>query len=237
MLQLCFYLLLAAILFIIGAGFKKATHNAGYNKAQTDKVMGRYIIFSVAWITYVCIMAGSDFLADFSLPPKMVVFIVMPALLMVAVFFSMKKAATIISSYPIALLVYYQSFRIIVELLLWGLYKEGVGPDLVTFEGCNFDILAGFTAPIIAYLAYSKKVLSHRAVIAWNIAGLLLLVNVVTIFITLVVKPTLWGYTEVPISYDFTRVPYIFVAGMFMPTAVFMHVFSIRKSLQEIRKQ
>lgn len=237
MLQLVFYLLLAAIAVIIGAGFKIAAGNAGYTRAQTDKVMGRYIIFAVVWITYVCILAGTGFLADFSLPPKMVVFVVAPAILLVVAFFTMKKTATIIASFPIALAVYYQSFRVIVEILLWGLYKEGAGPDLVTFEGYNFDILAGLSAPVVAYLAYHKKVLSHRAVIAWNMIGLLLLLNIVSIFISLIVKPALWGYAEIPVSTDFAHVPYIFVAGMFMPTAVFMHIMSIRRSITEIRKR
>lgn len=237
MLHAGFYLLLAAITLIIGAGFRKAAQNAGYDNARTNKVMGRYILFSIGWIVYVSIMAGSGFLADFSLPPKMVVCVVLPALLLVAIFFSVKKSANVIAAFPIALTVYYQTFRIFVELLIWGLAKDRVGPDLVTFEGRNFDILAGLSAPIIGYLAYHKKVLSHKTVIAWNIVCLLLLANIVFIFISLIVNPVMWGYNDIPVSYDFTRVPYIYIAGMFMPTAVFMHVFSIRKSLQALKSK
>ena len=231
MLQAGHYILLVVILVIMGAGF----HRAG-QKLNSKKTLYWYASFMSFWVLYVIEMSSSDFLADFSLPPKVVVFVILPAFVFITLFFTLKRFSTTIAAFPITLTVYYQAFRVVVELLILGLYKEGVGPELVTFEGRNFDILAGLTAPVIAYLAYHKKLISHQVVIAWNIFGLLLLANIVFIFQSLIIKPEFWGFVEVPVSLDFTRLPYIFIAAVFMPSAVFMHVFSIRKSLMAIKQ-
>lgn len=235
MLQLSHYILLAVILTIIGWGFKRAAVIAGYSSVEKSKLLKGYWLFIVLWVGYVSLMAGSDFLADFSLPPKFVLFIILPAFIIIGTFFSIKKFAKIIISFPIALTVYYQSFRIIVELLIWWIYKEGMVPEIVTFEGRNMDVLVGLSAPVVGYLAYHMKWLSHKMVILWNVIGLLILANIVLIFISLIVKQGMWGFDTIPLSLDFPRLPYVFIAGAFMPTAVFMHIFSIRKSMQALK--
>lgn len=237
MLQAGHYILLIVILVAIGLGMNKAAINAGYTAERRNRFVRGYTGFMALWVGYVSILAGTGFLADFSLPPKLVLFVVLPAFAIIAWFFTAKKFRDIIDGFPIAFTVYYQSFRIVVELLILGLYKEGLGPELVSFEGRNFDILAGLSAPIVGYLAYNRKVLSYKAVIAWNICCLLLLANIVFIFISLIVRPQLWGYDSIPVSTDFPRLPYVYIAAAFMPTAVFMHLFSIRKSLKAMRKE
>lgn len=237
MLQAAFYALLIIVFLLFWRGFSQANLRFQNSDGSHANVMRTFLTIATVWVAYVMVISGSGFLADFSLPPKMVLFVVFPALLFIAVFFSIKKTKAIIDAFPIALPVYFQTFRIFVELLIWGLYQEGVGPELATYEGRNFDILAGITAPVVGYLAYNKNVLSQRAVLIWNFACLALLANIVFIFISLVVRPQLWGFEQVPISTDFTKPPYIFIAAVFMPSAVFMHVMSIRKTLNAIRNK
>lgn len=237
MLQAAFYTLLIIVFLLFWQGFRIAKVGLQNNGGSHFNVMRTFFTITTVWVAYVMIISGSGFLADFTLPPKMVLFVVLPALLFTVVFFSIKSTAKVIDAFPIALPVYFQTFRIFVELLIWGLYQEGIGPDLVTFEGRNFDILAGITAPVVGYLAYNKKVLSHRVVLIWNFACIGLLANIVFTFVSLVVRPQFWGYEQVPISPEFTKPPYIFIAAVFMPAAVFMHVMSIRKNLGIIKTQ
>lgn len=236
MLLLSHYILLAVILTIIGWGFNKAASTAGYNTQEKRKLIRGYTLFIALWIGYVSTLAATGFLADFSLPPKFVLFVVVPAFVVIGTFFSIKRFKNIISFFPIVLPVYYQSFRIVVELLIWGIYKEGMVPELVTFEGRNMDILVGLSAPVVGYLAYHVKWLSHKVVIIWNVCGLLILANIVFIFISLIVKPSIWGFDDIPLTLDFPKLPYVYIAGAFMPTAVFMHIFSIRKSMQALKE-
>lgn len=58
---------------------------------------------------------------------------------------------------PPAWLVGFQAFRMVMELILWLLYKGGAIPVQMTPEGLNFDVLAGLTAPAVAYFCFVKK--------------------------------------------------------------------------------
>lgn len=236
MLQTGHYILLVVILVVIGFGFNRAATNASYTEDKRKKLLYGYTAFIAVWVLYVSVLASTGFLADYSLPPKIAVFTILPAFGIIGWFFRVKKFKNIILAFPISLTVYFQSFRIIVELLIWGIAKEGFTPELVSFNGRNFDILAGLTAPIIGYWAYSRKAISHKVVIIWNICCLMLLVNIVFIFLSLIIKPEIWGYSDIPITMDFPRLPYVYIAAFFMPAAVFMHIFSIKKSLFQIRK-
>ena len=63
------------------------------------------------------------------------------------------------------------SVRILVELVLFQLAFAEWIPELMTFEGRNFDILIGLSAPIMAYLVWKNKV-SPKALRLWNAIGL-----------------------------------------------------------------
>jgi hypothetical protein len=43
------------------------------------------------------------------------------------------------------------------------------------------------------------------------------------------VKPQIWGYAENPIKPEFATAPYLYIASVYMPAAVFMHIMSIKK--------
>ena len=45
-------------------------------------------------------------------------------------------------------------------------------PQLMTFEGRNFDILSGITAPIIYWLAFRSGKTNRPLLIIWNILAL-----------------------------------------------------------------
>ena len=69
--------------------------------------------------------------------------------------------------------------RIPVELVLFWLFLSKTIPELMTFEGRNFDIIAGITAPFIAYFGLTKTDLSRQIILIWNFICLGLLVNIV----------------------------------------------------------
>ena len=49
----------------------------------------------------------------------------------------------------------------------------------MTFEARNFDIIAGITAPFIAYFGFTKKMVGRRIILLWNFICLALLINIV----------------------------------------------------------
>jgi hypothetical protein len=126
-------------------------------------------------------------------------------------------------SYPIAL----QTFRVFVELVLWQLYREGRVPVQMTFEGWNFDILVGLSAPAVAWAA-ARGALGRRALVGWNVVSLGLLANIVIIANRAAPGPlhAAWGN---PSSTVIAEAPYIWLPAFLVPLAVLLHVVSLRQ--------
>jgi len=105
---------------------------------------------------------------------------------------------------------------------------EGVLNHHVTIEWYNFDMVFGFTAPIVGYLAYtsSKKLISKNSVLVWNYLGLGVLVSVIFVFITCVYVPGIYGSKVPLLPLESMEYPYVLIAGFLMPVAVFLHVLS-----------
>lgn len=223
MLEIGFYTMLAALLALVVAGLQ----NVNLPQPVRQRYTRRFLLGAGIWLTYMAAVAATGFFQVFSAPPRLVVFLVLPAFAFTAYFFLSKKHEDLIQAVPPSWPVYLQSFRIAVEILLLGVYWKGLGSVEPTLEGYNFDMLAGMTAPAVAYLAFQRKAMPLQLVKLWNICGLLLLANVVIIFNTLVLRPSLWGYAVSPVKPEFGTMPYLLVAAVFMPLAVFMHFFSL----------
>lgn len=69
--------------------------------------------------------------------------------------------------------------RIPVEVVLFWLFVGGAVPRLMTFEGQNFDVLSGLSAPFVYYYGFVKRQLPRGFLIAWNGVCLGLLLNIV----------------------------------------------------------
>jgi len=54
-------------------------------------------------------------------------------------------------------LTYVHIVRIPVEIVLWWSFLKGRIPVAITFEGMNFDILSGISAPFTALFLLEKK--------------------------------------------------------------------------------
>jgi len=228
MLELGFYTLQIVLLIFIYMGVSRVLQ-----KIQPDALKRKKSLISLSiglslWIGYVALLSSTGFLADFSLPPKMPIFTILPALLFIFIFLRHKKSQTFISATPLSWLTYMQSFRIFVELLLWWSFIEGLLPPEVTLEGYNLDIIVGLTAPAVGYLCFTKKTLPKMSIIIWNISSILVLGVVVFTFMTVAFAPHIWGH-EVSKIIGMPYMPYILVACFWMPFAFFMHFMSLKK--------
>jgi hypothetical protein len=128
-------------------------------------------------------------------------------------------------SWPIAA----QTFRVGVELVLFAFHAAGEAPLQVTFEGRNFDILVGATAPVVAWLVQRRRV--RPAVVAvWNGLGLAILTNTIVTVVTSIPGPLHRDWPGEP----FTAIaawPLVWLPAFLAPLAVFFHVVSLRQTL------
>jgi hypothetical protein len=125
-----------------------------------------------------------------------------------------------------AFIIGFQVFRVAVEIFLWQGHRAGFVPVQMTFEGRNLDILTGLTAPIVAFLA-SRGRLPRTALLAWNLAGLALLINIVTVAILSTPTP-LRVFMEEPANTFVTTAPYIWLPAFLVPTAWLGHLLVFR---------
>jgi hypothetical protein len=188
-------------------------------------------IFIAMWLIYLSILSYTEVLTNFSMPPRVPLLVILP--LMALMIFSLFKKTTseFLTITSVSWLIYLQGFRIIVELIIWGAYSEGVVPIETTFEGYNFDIIIGLTAVPLAFYARRDKI-SPAILMVWNIAGLLILGNTVRFFLYSVYFPEFFDQSSALVTGDFVKLPYLLIPGLFMPLAVYIHALSIKQLLK-----
>jgi hypothetical protein len=226
-LQLWYHLLnIAVVLLVFIIGFK-AIDGAFTNatKAKRKKVI--LVICVLLWQFYIFALGRTDILSSYELPPRFAIFLIGPAFLFTGIFIYLNRNNTWLHYIPKSWLVYLQSFRILVETLFVFSVADGILHSNVTIEGYNFDMILGLSAPVIAFLAFGKNMISEKMVILWNYIGIAILASVIFVFLSTIFLPELYGSESSLMSLTFTNYPYTLIAGFLMPVGVFMHVLSI----------
>ncbi len=222
-----FTILLLASLFHYSHKYIRLTFEKNYE----PKII-RLSLFILTWIIYIVVVSTTGMIDDFGLPPKLPIFIIIPAFLFIGILITRNETNQVLKYLPVSLLIGFQGFRIIVELIIWLAYKDGVIPIQATFEGGNYDILIGITALPLAFYTHKER-LSRGLLIFWNIAGLFILANTVKIFLFSAFFPQLMGLENSIIDFSFLHPPLIFIAGLYMPIAVLFHGLSLKQLLSK----
>ena len=218
MVEIGFYLLTGVMVFTPLMILNKSDHPTKRKRA--------YSIILTGWLIYIATLSNIGWLEDFSFPPRVPLLIVIPAIVFTISYTSQKWFKDAIARVKDHQIIYLQSFRIFVELLIYGGFLNGLFPERSTFEGINFDILVGISAVIMGALVQSKKVKS-KGILIWNIASLTILGVTVYSFVSAYYFLN-FGNGE---NFQFVRLPYVFLASILLPMAVFYHVISIRKQV------
>ncbi|MBT3604034.1 MAG: hypothetical protein HOE48_14290 [Candidatus Latescibacteria bacterium] len=183
----------------------------------------------IVWTIGQAILGGLGFYLDFDAnPPRFLLAIGLPILLII---FVLIKYPRVLCGLPLRLLTFMHIIRIPVEIILFGLYQEGHIPRLMTYEGRNFDILAGMTGPLIALIAFRGGI-QKQLLIFWNIIGLALLLNIVANAVLSTPLPFQQFAFERPNVAVF-YFPFIWLPAVVVPAVFFAHLTSL---LHLIRK-
>jgi hypothetical protein len=130
---------------------------------------------------------------------------------------------------PLHALVGFQVFRLPLELVLHQWYMEAVLPVQMTYSGHNFDIFTGLLAAVVAPLLYLGK-LSRKAAWAFNLVGLVLLINVASIAVRSSPIP-LRTYTNDPPVLLALNAPYTWILPVCVAGALLGHLLTFRRLL------
>jgi hypothetical protein len=189
------------------------------------------IVISLLWLAVQAAISLTGFYTVTTGVPPRFMLLLMPPTIFIILFFLIKKGRGVIDSFDVKTLTLLHIVRIPVELTLFGLYLHKVMPEVMTFEGRNFDILCGLSAPFVYYFGYIKNILSQKILIAWNVICLLLLANIV---VTAVLSGP-FAFQQFAFNRsDFALLyfPFVWLPGYVVPIVLFAHLTAIRQLMK-----
>ncbi len=163
-----------------------------------------------------------------SIPPKILLLGILPTILTIILLFVTSKGQQFIDTLPLTNITYLNVVRIPVEMILLWLFLNKAIPQLMTFEGRNFDIIAGITAPFIAYFGLTKGKLSRQLILVWNFICLALLLNIVINALFSAPSPLqIFAFDQPNIA--ILNFPFSWLPTFIVPIVLFGHLTSIRQ--------
>jgi hypothetical protein len=223
-------LLTLVCIVLILMGLNAALKRTGREKNRRQQIVFTTMVSILTWAGLLLLLSYKGFFADFSkLPPRPALAVLIP-LPFVAAFAFSKKGTQLLQAIPPHWIVFMQSFRIGVELLLWFAFMAGKLPVQMSFEGRNFDVVTGVLALPVGYLLARKISYAAKLAIAFNIAGILLLLNILVIAVLSMPAPFRYFMNE-PSNTLVAQFPFILLPGVLVPVAYTLHIFSLRQLL------
>jgi len=194
-----------------------------YSNGKPNSLM----VFLLIWSLAHSILAFVGFyqITD-TLPPRFG-FVLIPVIALIIYGCLPKQRQWVIKNRNVERSTFLHTVRIPVEIILYYLFLDQMIPELMTFEGRNYDIIAGLTAPVIGVLLMKKKI-SKKGLILWNVFGLFL---ILFIFINALLSAELpfqqfaFDQPNRAISYF----PFILLASTVVPIVIYTHITDIIK--------
>jgi hypothetical protein len=200
-----------------------------YNATNYSKPV---IIVVLLWLALQAVISLTGFYTVINVMPPRFALLLLPPIVLVAVMFFTKKGRQAMDGYNAKQLTLLHIVRIPVELSLYWLFLHKTIPGIMTFEGRNFDILCGLTAPLVYYFGYVKNTLNKSVLIAWNIVCLLLLANIAAIAVLsapLPIQQFAFNQPNIALLYF----PFIWLPCCIVPVVLFAHVVALRRLMEK----
>ena len=201
-----------------------------YNATRQSKAT---LFILVTWLGLQTFIGLSGFYqVTNSIPPRFLL-LVLPPFIFIILLFLTAKGRQFIDSLNTQTLTILHIVRIPVEIVLYLLFIHKAVPKLMTFEGRNFDILSGLTAPIIFYAGYLKKRIPKQIILVWNFICLGLLINIVAnAVLSAPFAFQKFGFDQPNIAILYF--PFIWLPCCIVPIVLFSHLVTIRQIIKTI---
>lgn len=187
-------------------------------------------ILLASWLMLQAVLSLKGFYAITDTFPPRFALLAAPAMIFIIILFITKKGRLYIDGLDVQQLTWLHAVRVPVEIILFALFSYKLIPGLMTFEGRNFDIFSGVTAPFVAWFGYEKRKLSRPIMLIWNFVCLALVLNVV-----------INGMLSAPsrfqqFAFDQPNMaimyfPFAWLPACIVPIVIFSHLVCIRRLL------
>lgn len=186
------------------------------------------IIITLLWIVLQSAISLLGFYMITTGTPPRFALLLMPPVVFISMLFLTKRSRNTFDSFDTKTLTVLHMVRIPVELTLYWLFLYKAIPEIMTFEGRNFDVFCGLTAPLVYYFGYIKNKLTWKVIMVWNIICLLLLANIAVIAVlSAPFSFEKFGFNQPNIALFYF--PYTLLPCFVVPAVLFAHLVSIKK--------
>lgn len=184
------------------------------------------------WLFITGLLSLSGFFQVYDeVPTRFSAVVIIPIITIVATLVY-EPSRTYLKRIPITTITYIHLVRVPVEIIIWWLAAYHLMPELMTFEGINYDILVGVTAPFAAIFLVGLKRKRRKIAIVWNLIALLFLFNIVIH----AVLSTPFSFQQ--LAFDQPNIaifyfPFVWLPGFVVPAVLFAHLLSLIKLFQK----
>jgi hypothetical protein len=180
------------------------------------------------WCVCQSIVTLAGFYTNTSTVPPRFLFLIGPPVVLMGVLFLIPPGKKYLDSLNLKILTLLHVVRVPVEIVLYWLFVDKAIPELMTFEGRNFDIISGLTAPLIYYFGFVRKNLSGNIILVWNFICLGLLINIVVNAILSAPTPFQRFAFEQP-NIGILYFPFSLLPGCIVPLVLLSHLAAIKQ--------
>jgi len=191
----------------------------------------KVLLLSSGWLLLQAVLSLNGFYLKTDVMPPRFLFALLPPLVLIAWLLLSKKGRSFTGGNSLEDLTLLHTIRIPVELVLYSLSVYKVIPTLMTFEGRNFDIIAGLTAPLIYYFGYRRKKLSTTIILIWNFICIALLANIVIHAVLAAPFPFQQLAFEQP-NIAILYFPFTWLACFIVPVVLYAHLVNIQRLIR-----
>ena len=217
--------------FYVYVVFAAAVIFAAFMLLYSVRFDRRWVLAIAGWLVLQTGLGLSGFYTDFSRVPPRFLLMVAPPMILMAVGALTIRGRMVFDGMNERSLLLLHTVRVPVEFCLLWLWQAGLVPQVMTFEGRNFDIICGLTAPVVYYLVYVRKVGGPKAMLLWNAGCWLLLANIVINAVFAAPTPfqrIAFDLPNVAIGYF----PFNLLPAFLVPVVLLSHVVSLRSTIK-----
>lgn len=200
-----------------------------FYKASKSRIV---LVGILTWMIPVGVLGYLGFYRVQDVIPPRFVFLLAPGILFLIFLLTSKRARNFSYNQDLGWLTLLHTVRIPVEIVLYYIFLEGYVPDLMTFDGYNYDILSGLSAPITYYGAFVKNWIGKKGLLIWNFVCLGLLINILTIAVLSAETPIQQLAFDQP-NIGVTYFPFVWLPAVIVPIVLFSHIAAIYTLLRK----
>ncbi|MCT4580347.1 MAG: hypothetical protein N4A35_02935 [Flavobacteriales bacterium] len=180
------------------------------------------------------LIAFTGFYHDTDDFPPHFTFVLVPSTLAIVYGLLPKQKEAIIQGRNLKISTLSHVVRVPVEICLFYLFQYQMIPELMTFEGRNFDIIAGLTAPLMSWL-YAKQKIANKILLIWNWIGLgLVLFILINGILSAELPFQQFAFDQPNKALEYP--PYVLLPALIVPVVVYTHITDIIKLHRAVKK-